>query len=94
MTERLLDLNVHAGTQTFRWEDRIQRTADLLALIPVVNVPASIVSGLISFRKRDYLGVTLSVLGVIPIEGEGATLVKIACHTVHAQRMAKFGVRT
>jgi hypothetical protein len=93
MTRRSLDLNVRAGTQTFRWEDRVQRTADLLALIPIVNVPASIVSGVISLRKRDYMGVTLSVLGMVSIEGEGATLVKLACHTVYAQRMAKLGAR-
>ena len=37
------------------WEDHVQVVADVLGLIPLLNVPAEIVSGLPSLRRKDYI---------------------------------------
>jgi len=75
------------------WEGRVQHTADVLALIPILNIPASFVSGLISLRHRDYVGVVLSVVGMIPIEGECAVIFKMACHACDLCIVAKMGAQ-
>ncbi len=82
-----------ASSSVRRWEDKVQRTADVLALIPLVNIPASIVSGVISLRKRDYTGAALSALGLIPFEGEAATLIKLARDAAHIHHLVKTGTR-
>ncbi|HLV79091.1 MAG TPA: hypothetical protein VKT32_02380 [Chthonomonadaceae bacterium] len=82
-----------ASTTLTSWDDRVQATADMLALIPFVNVPASVVSGLISLKKRDYVGAALSVAGMIPVEGEWATAVKIARGAGHIHHAVKVGAR-
>src|SRR5579872_1186329 len=91
MTTRVLAITTPASVRARRWEDQVQQTADVLALIPIVNVPAGIVSGLISLRKRDYMGVALSVLELIPVEGEGAALIKLARDANHAHDLIKTG---
>ncbi len=60
------------------WEDQVQAAADVLGLIPLLNVPAEIVSGLISLRKKDYVGFGLSVASLVPLQGEVAVALKIA----------------
>ena len=60
------------------WEDPVQAAADVLGLIPLLNIPAEIVSGLISLRKRDYVGFGLSVAGLVPLQGEAAVVLKLA----------------
>ena len=60
------------------WEDQVQVAADVLGLIPLLNIPAEIVSGLISLRKRDYVGFGLSVAGLVPLQGEAAVVLKLA----------------
>ena len=60
------------------WEDQVQAAADVLGLIPLLNIPAEIVSGLISLRKRDYVGFGLSVAGLVPLQGEAAVVLKLA----------------
>ncbi|HZT42465.1 MAG TPA: hypothetical protein VFA07_09745 [Chthonomonadaceae bacterium] len=84
---------LRAATNIVSWDDRVQATADMLALLPIVNVPASVVSGLISFKKRDYVGAALSVVGMIPVEGEWATAVKIARGAGHFHHAVKVGAR-
>ena len=91
MTTRIPATSASASTSVRGWEDRVQRTADVLALIPIVNIPASIVSGVISLRKRDYTGAALSALGLIPFEGEGATLIKLARAAAHVHHVVKTG---
>ena len=59
------------------WEDQVQATADVLGLIPLLNIPAEIVSGLISLRKKDYIGFGLSVAGLVPLQGEAAAALKL-----------------
>ncbi len=68
------------------WEDQVQVAADVLGLIPILNIPAEIVSGLISLRKRDYVGFGLSVAGLVPLQGEAAVALKLART---AQQVAK-----
>ena len=68
------------------WEDKAQAAADVLGLIPILNIPAEIVSGLLSLRKRDYVGFGLSVAGLVPLQGEAAVALKIART---AQQLAK-----
>lgn len=75
------------------WEARVQHTADVLALIPILNIPASFVSGLISLRRRDYVGVALSVVGMIPIEGECAVAFKMARHACELHNVTKTGMK-
>jgi hypothetical protein len=77
-----------------RWEDRVQRTANLLALIPIVNIPACIISGMISLRKRDYTGAALCALAIVPVEGEGAALANLAREAGRAEGFARTGSRT
>ena len=60
------------------WEDQVQAAADILGLIPLLNIPAEIVSGLIPLRRKDYVGFGLSVAGLIPLEGEVAVAFKLA----------------
>ncbi len=60
------------------WEDQVQAAADVLGLIPILNIPAEIVSGIISLRKKDYVGFGLSVAGLVPLQGEAAVALKIA----------------
>ena len=84
---------LRATTEILAWDERVQATADMLALIPFVNVPASVVSGLISLKKRDYVGAALSVVGMIPVEGEWATAVKIARGAGHFHHAVKVGAR-
>ena len=91
MTTRIPTTPASTSTSVRCWEDRVQRTADVLALIPIVNIPASIVSGVISLRKRDYTGAALSALGLIPFEGEGATLIKLARDAAHVHHVVKTG---
>lgn len=73
------------------WEERVQNTADMLGMIPVLNVPAEIVSGLISLRRRDYVGVALSVAGLVPVQGEWAVVMKAARNAQHLGHAAKVG---
>ncbi len=68
------------------WEDQVQAAADVLGLIPILNIPAEIVSGLISLRKKDFVGFGLSVAGLVPLQGEAAVALKIART---AQQIAK-----
>lgn len=75
------------------WELKVQHTADVLALIPILNIPASFVSGLISLRRRDYVGVALSVVGMIPIEGECAVAFKLARHACELHTVTKTGIK-
>lgn len=75
------------------WEDRVQGAADMLGLIPVLNVPAEIVSGLISLKKRDFVGVALSIAGLVPVEGEWAVALKVARNADHLRRAVKTGAR-
>ncbi len=70
------------------WEDQVQVAADVLGLIPFLNIPAEIVSGLLSLRKRDYVGFGLSVAGLVPLQGEAAAALKFART---AQQLAKQG---
>lgn len=60
------------------WEDQVQVAADMLGLIPILNIPAEIVSGLLSLRKKDYVGFGLSVAGLVPLQGEAAVALKLA----------------
>ena len=60
------------------WEDQVQAAADVLGLIPVLNIPAEIVSGLLSLRRKDYVGFGLSVAGLVPLQGEAAVALKLA----------------
>lgn len=57
----------------------------------MVNIPASIVSGWISLRRRDYLGVALSALELIPIEGEFAAVIKLARGAANAHHLVNRG---
>ena len=68
------------------WEDQVQVAADMLGLIPILNIPAEIISGLLSLRKKDYVGFGLSVAGLVPLQGEVAVALKLA-RTV--QQLAK-----
>ncbi len=83
-----------------RWEDRVQGAADVLGLIPGLNIPAEIVSGLISLKKGDYVGAALSACGLMPVEGEWAVALKIArtarqtAHTAAVARRVATAVRT
>lgn len=65
-------------TQVRTTLDKVQMVADVIGLIPIIGMPAEIVSGLISLRKKDYVGFGLSMLGLIPFEGEVAVAVKLA----------------
>jgi hypothetical protein len=94
MTIRLIGTHSHTNTRSRRLEDRVQLVANVLALVPGVNIPASIVSGVISYRKRDYAGVSLCLLAIIPIEGEGAALIKLARDAGHARSIMRSGTRT
>jgi len=49
----------------------------IISMVPVVGIPADIISGIMSFFECDYFGVFLSVLGVIPVAGIAADSVKI-----------------
>ena len=83
-------------TSTLRsrsWEDRVLETADIVGLIPGLNIPAEIVSGLISLKKKDYVGVALSVAGLLPFEGELAVAYKIARNARDFNHAAKVGVK-
>ncbi len=60
------------------WEDQVQVAADVLGLIPLLNIPAEIVSGLLSLRRKDYVGFGLSVAGLVPLQGEAAVALKLA----------------
>lgn len=53
--------------------------------------PAEIVSGLISLRKKDYVGFGLSVAGLVPLQGEAAAALKLART---AQQIARRGRAT
>lgn len=52
--------------------------ADTLGLVPGLNVPAEILSGALSLYRGDYVGFSLSMIGLLPIAGEAAIGVKIA----------------
>jgi hypothetical protein len=70
------------------WTDRAQKIADVLGFVPGLNVPAEIASGLISLRKRDYVGVALSVAGLVPFEGSWAVALKTARAARQTTRIA------
>ena len=65
-------------TTTLAWHDRVQHAADVLGLVPGLNMPAEIVSGLISLYKGDLVGFGLSLAGLMPVEGEWAVALKLA----------------
>ena len=45
---------------------------------PALGAPADVLNGLISAARGDWLGAGLSLLGVVPVAGEAATVGKIA----------------
>lgn len=51
--------------------DGIQLGLDLIGLVPILGIPADIVNAGISVIRGDYAGAVLSVLGIIPIAGDG-----------------------
>ena len=61
----------------------------MLGLIPILNIPAEIVSGLLSLRKKDYVGFGLSVAGLIPLQGEAAVALKLARTAQQIGRLGK-----
>lgn len=58
--------------------DQVRGAVDVLGLVPILNIPAEIASGVLSLRQRDYIGFGLSLAGVVPIAGEWAIALKIA----------------
>jgi hypothetical protein len=58
--------------------DALQMLLDVIGLVPGVGAPADILNAIISGARGDWLGAGLSVFGVVPIAGEGATAAKIA----------------
>ncbi len=53
------------------WVGVAQSTVDTVGLYPGLNVPCSLLSAGISATRGDYAGAGLSLLAVIPLEGEG-----------------------
>lgn len=58
--------------------DALQMALDVIGLIPGAGAPADILNGVISAARGDWLGAGLSLLGVVPVAGEAATVAKIA----------------
>lgn len=66
---------------------------DMLGLIPALNIPCEIASGLISLGRRDYVGFGLSVAGLVPVQGEWAIGMKIARHAHQMHGTAKLAAQ-
>ena len=58
--------------------DALQMLLDVVGLVPGLGSPADALNGLISAARGDWLGAGLSLLGVIPVAGEAATVGKVA----------------
>jgi hypothetical protein len=58
--------------------DALQMLLDVVGLIPGAGAPADVLNGIISAARGDFIGAALSIFGVVPVAGEGATLAKIA----------------
>jgi hypothetical protein len=86
-------LPVQAAVAALSWEERIQLALDVVGLIPVLNVPTQLVSGLISLRRRDYVGFGLSLAGLVPFEGEAVVALKLARRARHLGHSAQLGAR-
>jgi RHS repeat-associated protein len=67
--------------------DAFQQTLDTIGLVPGFGEPADLMSAVISFRRGDHVGGTLSLVAMIPVVGVLATYAKLA------RRAAKVGVR-
>jgi hypothetical protein len=58
--------------------DALQMLLDVVGLIPGAGAPADLVNAIISSARGDWAGAGLSLLGVVPVAGEAATVAKIA----------------
>lgn len=58
--------------------DALQMLLDVVGLIPGAGAPADALNAVISAVRGDWIGAGLSLLGVVPAVGEGATAAKIA----------------
>lgn len=69
---------VKAADKQIETIDALQMLLDVVGLIPGAGAPADLLNGIISAARGDWLGAGLSLIGVIPIAGEAATMAKIA----------------
>ena len=68
--------------------DTVLCALDVVGMVPWLNIPAEVFSGLISLAQRDYVGCGLSVAGIVPFEGEWAVALKLARTALKLARTA------
>jgi RHS repeat-associated protein len=69
--------------------DAFQQTLDYMGLVPGYGEAADLMSAVISFRRRDYVGVTLSLVAMFPVVGVLATYAKLARRAAKAAKAAR-----
>lgn len=75
------------------WHEWAKSAADTLGLIPGLNIPAEIVGGSLALYEGDWIGFGLSLIGLLPIGGECAVMLKIVRRARKAAMAARFGAR-
>ena len=73
--------------------DKVQCAIDVLGLVPGLNVPAEMLSGLISLGRGDMIGFGLSLAGLVPLEGGWAVALKIARTTKQVATAVELSTR-
>lgn len=69
-----------------------QTILDALSMIPVIGIPADLASATWSAFKGDWTGVSLSVVGMVPLYGDAAESVKLLRSGAHLAKLVdKFG---